>query len=56
MTKEKVWENRFYEGIGWTYAECCAALDRGEDPRQMEVPAMLERCERDLNIPEKEEK
>ena len=40
--------DKFYEAMGWMHAECCAALDRGEDPRQMEVPGMLERAIRDL--------
>ena len=37
-------------GIGWAYADACCALDRGDDPRTMEVPAMLERAKRDLEF------
>ena len=37
----------FHTGLGWMYAECCAALDRGEDPRTMDVPEMVGRAETD---------
>lgn len=48
--------DRFYEGLGWMHAECCAALDRGEDPRSFEVGAMVERCINDLTKTEAERK
>lgn len=41
--------DKFYEALGWMHAECCAALDRGEDPRSFEVPEMVSRCIRDLS-------
>ena len=28
---------------GFVWAECCAALDRGEDPREMFVGAIVEK-------------
>ena len=28
---------------GFVYAECCSALDRGEDPRDMFVPDIVEK-------------
>lgn len=34
--------------IGWCHAHCCAGLDKGEDPRHMEVPAVLEKALHDL--------
>lgn len=40
--------DRFYEGLGWMHAECCAAIDRGDDPRGFEVGSMVERCIKDL--------
>ena len=40
--------DKIYEAIVWTHAECCAALGRGEDPRQMDIAKMLERGIRDL--------
>lgn len=43
--------DEFYEGLGWMYAECCAALDRGEDPRTLEVGDMVDRCIYDLDLP-----
>lgn len=38
------------EAIGWAHADACATLDRGEDPRQQEVPDLLERAYRDLEL------
>lgn len=49
-------DDTFYEALGWMHAECCAALDRGEDPRNFEIPEMVRRCERDLGIAPKSEK
>lgn len=40
--------DKFYEALGWMHAECCAALDRGEDPRSLEMPDMIKRCISDL--------
>ena len=40
--------DKFYEALGWMHAECCATLDRGEDPRNTEVSGMVQRCIRDL--------
>lgn len=34
--------------IGWTWAVACSALDCGEDPRTMEIPAVLERAKEEL--------
>jgi hypothetical protein len=36
------------EAIGWMYANACVTLDRGDDPRTMEVPRILERAKVDL--------
>lgn len=41
-------DDKFYEALGWMYAECCAALDRGEDPSLFEVSDLVRRCIRDL--------
>ena len=38
-----------YTAMGWMHAECCAALDRGEDPRKMDVAGMKSRAEEDLS-------
>jgi len=37
------------EAIGWTHADMCVALDKGEDPRLKECPEMLERAQKDLS-------
>ena len=39
-----------YLGAGWMHAECCALLDRGEDPRKKEVSEMMQRMNKDLDI------
>ena len=36
------------EAIGWMHADACITLDRGEDPRIVEVPSILERAKVDL--------
>lgn len=46
--------DRFYEGLGWMHAECCAALDAGEDPRRFEIGEMVQRCIRDLTKEQRE--
>lgn len=37
-----------FQVIGWTWADCCASLDRGEDPRKANVPDIIERAKCDL--------
>ena len=39
------------QAAGWTWTEACMQLDRGDDPRQYEIPALLPRIEHDLNPP-----
>ena len=39
------------QAAGWTWAEACTQLDRGDDPRQYEIPHLLSRIEHDLNQP-----
>ena len=36
------------ETCGWAWAEACAMLDRGGDPRKANVPAMWDRCRTEL--------
>lgn len=35
--------------IGWAYADCCAGLDLGKDPRQTEMSDALKRAKIDLD-------
>ena len=37
------------EAIGWTYAYACLALDRGDDPRTIEVPQIVEDAKANLS-------
>jgi len=37
------------EAIGWCHADCCVALDRGEDPRTVNVPSVYDRAQKDLS-------
>ncbi len=41
-------EAQRFEAIGWTYADACVTLDKGEDPRLQNVPNILERAKIDL--------
>ena len=41
---------RVVEAIGWAYADCCATLDNGGDPRKAEMSSVLERAIKDLSI------
>ena len=36
------------EAIGWTHADACTSLDKGDDPRLSNVPDMLARAKVDL--------
>jgi len=38
------------EAIGWAYADCCATLDSGGDPRQTEMSGVLARARIDLKF------
>ena len=38
------------EALGWMLAECCNILDEGEDPREVHVVDMIERCRYDLKM------
>lgn len=38
-----------WRAIGWTWAEACNFLDRGIDPRQVEVPVVMDHAKRDLS-------
>ena len=37
-----------YEAIGWTHALCCAALDDGRDPRQIDCAEIMEMAQAQL--------
>lgn len=34
--------------LGWAWAEACARLDAGEDPRTVEMPEVLDRMHEDM--------
>lgn len=38
------------EAIGWAYADCCATLDSGGDPRKTEMSDVLSRASNDLSV------
>ncbi|MAO66228.1 MAG: hypothetical protein CL666_14630 [Balneola sp.] len=38
------------QAVGWTWAEACTQLDKGEDPRQYDQAKLIERSEKELNI------
>lgn len=37
-----------YEAIGWCHAFCCAALDEGKDPRQINLAEIIEKAQGQL--------
>jgi hypothetical protein len=37
------------ETVGYVWAEACSRLDRGEDPRKVEIPEIFERTMAALN-------
>ncbi|MBE9515947.1 MAG: hypothetical protein IME93_03100 [Proteobacteria bacterium] len=42
-------QGKWVEALGWAYADCCATLDNGGDPRKTEMPDVLERATKDLS-------
>ncbi len=36
------------ESLGWCHVFACTALDKGEDPRLIEVPRIIEQAMQDL--------
>ncbi len=46
---EKAMRKGIELGVGWGYADCCVALDNGEDPRNTEMPEVIKRMEEDFN-------
>lgn len=48
MTRDVPLTAKAIEAIGWAWAEACAALERGEDPRTMPVPEVLALAEEAL--------
>lgn len=38
------------QAVGWTWAEACTQLDKGEEPREYDQSELLERSQKELNI------
>ena len=36
------------EALGWMHAELCASLDKGNDPRQLDVAELMQRADVEL--------
>ena len=45
---EHYMESERTRAIGWTHVEACIIMDKGNDPRLMEVPDILERARNEL--------
>jgi len=43
-------DEKVIEAIGWAYADCFVMLDKGLDPREAELPEVLERARKDLEL------
>jgi len=39
-----------YEAIGWCHAFCCAALDDGKDPRQIDCAEIMAKAKAQLGV------
>ncbi len=52
--KKKCFDTAF-EAIGWAYADCCAALDKGKDPRKTDMADVIRRAKKDLGIKQTKE-
>lgn len=50
LPKESSKKNGIMEAIGWAYADCCATLDKGNDPRQTDMADVIDRAEKDLGL------
>jgi hypothetical protein len=48
--KLQEYKDKIIEAIGWAYADCCVSLDKGEDPRKNNMPEVLERAKKDLQV------
>ncbi|MFW5872135.1 MAG: hypothetical protein ACOCUT_03425 [bacterium] len=46
---EKVRTKVRAEAIGWAHGFCCIELDKGNDPRTIEVPKIYEQAKLDLD-------
>ena len=44
QAKVKQLEGKVFEAVGWTHALCCMALDKGNDPRQLDCAEILEKA------------
>jgi len=42
--------DKVIEAIGWAYADCCADLDKGKDPRKTDMSDVLKRAIKDLDL------
>ena len=50
MKKDDVKFDAAIEAIGWAYADCCADLDKGKDPRKIDMGSVIKRAIRDLKL------
>ena len=50
LDKDSIIEGAMMRIVGWMYADACTSLDRGEDYRKIEVPALLKRLRKELEI------
>lgn len=49
MSKQKL-KDKIFEAIGWAYADCCASLDNGKDPRKTDMADVIKRAKKDLQL------
>ena len=49
-TKHDIKYDAALEAVGWAYADCCADLDNGTDPRKADMDDVVKRAENDLNL------
>jgi len=53
MVEEHGIPDGFFLALGWAVGQCCAMLDRGEDPRRAGIPGFITKAVRDIYDTEK---
>ena len=50
LNKDSLIEGAMMRIVGWMYADACSSLDNGKDYRKVDVPVLLERLRKELEL------